>query len=150
MNMHRIYVSVYGCAYRCAFGVHLVTRLTIPRATAAAACDNAPRLIYGCLAPGSTISDCVPRCVPVSHTHTHTITQRGPCSWWQAASLRLLPACTTHSSLSSSYLHWFPPLPPNLDMHSLKTGQLQSTGPEKAEHFSRLVVVSANYRHYGI
>lgn len=59
--------------------------------------------------------------VPVStHTHTNAIAQRGPCSWWQAAPLSLLPACSTHSSLSNSYLYWFPPLPPNLDMHSLK------------------------------
>lgn len=70
-------------------------------------------------------------CLDVSLCPTHTITQRGSCSWWQAASLSLLPACLTESFLSNSYLHWFLPLPPNLDTRSLRTGQLQSLGPEK-------------------
>lgn len=80
------YMSVYGFACRCAFCVLLPTRLPVPRATAAAVCDNAPCLIYGCLAPGSTISD-----VFLCPTHTHYYTERA---------LQLVTGCFSQSAAS--------------------------------------------------
>lgn len=124
-----MHASVWMCMHMC-FYVYLSTWL--PRATAAAVCDNAPCLIYGCLAPGSTISDCVPRCVPVSHTHTHThkLSHReGP-----AAGDRLLLSVycqpVQHTALYPTLIFIdFPPLPPNLDMHSLKNRPTAEFGP---------------------
>lgn len=74
------------------FCVFLLTWLNVLRANAAVVCKDATRLIYGCLATGSTISHCVPTC-PRIHTYTH---QR----YRTERALQLVTGCSSQSAAS--------------------------------------------------